>query len=224
MYYLVYQVLNKINNKIYVGVHVTSNVNDGYMGSGKILLRAINKYGIENFEKTILHTFKTAEEMFDKEAEIVNESFVERSDTYNIKRGGYGGWDYVNKQGLNWSYEKNRAISPMRHIPLEQRLQWLAQGRSANKELVRQWKAGEIPDPHPNREAFTFKDRHHTRDTKILMGKTHRERGNGQGAKNSQFGTCWIHNGETNKKIDKDELNHYISQGWTRGRVNVHKK
>lgn len=224
MYYLVYKVLNKINNKIYVGVHITSNINDGYMGSGKLLLRAINKYGIENFEKTILYMCITADEMFNKEAEIVNESFVGRSDTYNIKLGGHGGWDYVNKQGLNWSYEKNRAISPMRHIPLEQRLQWLAQGRDVNKELVRRWKAGEIPDPHPNREGFTFKDRSHTDDTKVLMSKTHTERGNSKGEKNSQYGTCWVHNGLTTKKIDKAELANYITEGWMRGRINVIKK
>jgi hypothetical protein len=224
MHYLVYQIENKVNNKIYVGAHITSDINDGYMGSGKLLSRAIKKYGIENFEKTILYVFESADAMFDKEAEIVNEAFVQRSDTYNIKRGGYGGWDYVNKQGLNFTYEKNRAISPFKDIPLEQRMQWLANATAASIEQIRRWKAGEIPDPHPNREAFTFKDRTHTDDTKVLMSKTHKERGNSKGEKNSQYGTCWVHDGVSTKKIDKCELASYISDGWIRGRINFLKK
>lgn len=39
-----------------------------------------------------------------------------------------------------------------------------------------------------------------------------------QGEKNSQYGTCWITNGEINKKIKKKELVKYISNGWRKGR------
>ena len=39
------------------------------------------------------------------------------------------------------------------------------------------------------------------------------------GEKNSQFGTCWIHNTlKENKKIKKSELSVYVNNGWIKGR------
>jgi hypothetical protein len=100
-YYTIYKILNKIDGKIYIGSHKTKNLEDGYMGSGKYLKRAIEKYGVESFEKTILFIFETSEEMYNKEAEIVNEEFLTTQNTYNLRVGGFGGFDYVNLQGLN---------------------------------------------------------------------------------------------------------------------------
>ena len=81
LYYL-YEIKNNINGKIYVGVHQSTNTDDGYMGSGIAISAAIRKYGIENFTKAILETFLSDAEMYAREKEIVNEEFLNRDDVY----------------------------------------------------------------------------------------------------------------------------------------------
>lgn len=90
MYYLVYKITNKANGKIYIGAHRTDRLDDGYMGSGKAIKSAIEKYGLQSFEREILFEATTAEEMFDHEAKLVTREFVSRDDTYNLQPGGSG--------------------------------------------------------------------------------------------------------------------------------------
>jgi len=99
-HYLVYKTTCLVNGKIYIGKHETDNLDDGYLGSGKLLRRAIEKYGEQNFKREILFECSTKEEMNAKEAEIVNEDFLKRDDVYNIKLGGDGGFDYINTHNL----------------------------------------------------------------------------------------------------------------------------
>lgn len=86
--YYIYKTTNNVNGKYYIGFHKTSNPNDGYMGSGSLLKRAIEKYGIEHFSKEILYAFDTQEEAEAKERELVNREFVDRDDNYNVSIGG----------------------------------------------------------------------------------------------------------------------------------------
>lgn len=104
MNYIVYKTTNKINGKIYVGVHRTNpDIFDGYIGCGinykdmkksrlKGFPAAVRKYGYENFVRETLFIYPDTEEgrkaAFDKEGEIVTEEFIKRADTYNLVRGG----------------------------------------------------------------------------------------------------------------------------------------
>lgn len=101
MFLYLYKIENLLDGKYYIGVHKTSNLDDGYFGSGKRLHKAISKYGIEYFKKNILQFFDNESDMFNAEASIVNEEFVRDRQTYNMKVGGNGGWTYVHDNGLN---------------------------------------------------------------------------------------------------------------------------
>lgn len=100
--YIVYKTTNKINNKIYIGVHRTNVENDGYIGCGLYVSsrifkhyafhKAVKKYGSKNFVRETLFEYPDTEEgkraAYKKEAELVNREFLKRKDVYNTCFGG----------------------------------------------------------------------------------------------------------------------------------------
>jgi len=80
-----------MNGHFYYGVHRLVDKRDDYLGSGKVLLNAISKYGKENFKREIVSTHNTATEAYAVEASIVNNELVKNQECYNIKEGGFGG-------------------------------------------------------------------------------------------------------------------------------------
>ena len=86
--HIVYKTTNLVNNKIYIGIHSTNDINDGYLGSGRKLVREIEKYGEENFSRAILYECSSRDIAAAYESFLVNEKFLERDDTYNIRKGG----------------------------------------------------------------------------------------------------------------------------------------
>ncbi len=109
MYHIVYKITNILNKKVYIGKHSTKNPHDSYMGSGTALKRAIRKYGKANFTKKILHAFSREQDAYDKEAEIVNESFVLSKNTYNLMTGGRAAHTYSQESRLKMS-ESSKGI------------------------------------------------------------------------------------------------------------------
>ena len=88
MLYFVYKTTNLINNKTYIGIHKTNNIDDGYLGSGLHFLKAVKKYGKQNFKREILEFCLSYEELLEKEKSYVTEEWVKNGDNYNLKTGG----------------------------------------------------------------------------------------------------------------------------------------
>jgi group I intron endonuclease len=213
MFYLIYKITNNLDGKIYIGSHRTKNINDGYMGSGKYLNRAYSKYGLDNFTKEILFAFDNAKDMYDKEAEIVNDEFLTESNTYNLKRGGFGGFDYINNIGIN---NKANQCSKAGKAAAAKGGGFKGKTHSVTtRKLIsdRRWGPSNPNHSLPG----TFAGKKHSEHTKQKMSDS--KKGKGVGISNSQFGTMWITNGVDNLKIRKEELNNYLSKNYIKGRT-----
>ena len=220
MFYTIYKITNQLDGKFYIGSHKTKELNDNYMGSGKYLKRAQEKYGIENFKKEILFVFDTAEEMYAKEAEIVNEDFLVTQNTYNLMEGGDGGFSYINSSGQNGTQKGvEKRLELMRdefwfsYWKEKQREGCILHSQSIPKEeFSRRGKKANQTAKEKN-GCFSFENKKHTEKAKQEIGRKNSI--NQQGEKNSQFGSMWITNNEESKKIKKDDP---IPEGWRKGR------
>lgn len=101
----VYITTNLINNKKYIGQH-SGEINDSYLGSGVHLLKAIKKYGKNNFKKEILEKCNSQEELDQAEKRWIKFfDAVNSEEFYNIAEGGKGGNPIL---GLTSEQEKLR--------------------------------------------------------------------------------------------------------------------
>ena len=213
-YYTVYKIINQINGKLYIGSHKTKDLNDNYMGSGKYLNHAIAKHGAENFTKEILFVFETAEEMYAKEAELVTTDFIAESNTYNLKVGGAGGFDFINTKNLNGTH---KGVSKRQYL-LQTDPEWRANWHSAVKSGI----AKISPETRQKMNASAsnklrgrpgmFAGKTHTDEAKKKISENNKLTSAGE--RNSQYGTMWITNGYIRKKIKNDQP---IPEGWQKG-------
>lgn len=79
---------------IYIGKHVTTNIDDEYFGSGTYIKAAQNKHGLQHFKKEILFELQNEDEMNLLERLVVNEEFIKRDDVYNMIVGSYDLTEY----------------------------------------------------------------------------------------------------------------------------------
>jgi len=96
-HYTVYLITNKITGEKYVGQHQTNNLNDGYIGSGRLLKQKIREYGVENFNKQILADFDSFEQMNQAEIDYIGKYKPQ----YNLSLGGESFEGVNSVPGLN---------------------------------------------------------------------------------------------------------------------------
>jgi hypothetical protein len=194
--YILYRITNKVNNKFYIGVHKTKDINDDYYGSGHSIKAAIEKYGKENFKKEVLHIFTNAKKAFKKEKEIVNEHLVKDENCYNIKEGGYGGFEHIRKTGLHKSSKGRKII----HKNNEQTK---VKPEDLEKYLNQGWKLGFKPSSLKKM----------SESGKIKIQSEEQKRKNSETKK----GSTRMLNPITNKMkfVKKEFVNNLLNKGWS---------
>jgi group I intron endonuclease len=132
MSYYIYCITNKINNKTYIGQRKCPKnklpKEDDYMGSGELVIKAIKKYGLSNFSKTILESeIEMKKEVDKREIYWIAEYKKIGKAEYNISVGGTGG---------------NLGEEVVKRIGIKQKICW---SNSEYKERQRKSHLGKSP-------------------------------------------------------------------------------
>ena len=211
---VIYITTNLINGKKYIGID--KNNNPDYIGSGKLLIKAIKKYGKENFKKKILESCNSIDELCEREKYWIKYfNATKNKNFYNIAEGGLYGGNLIS--GYNEiEFEKWR-----------RKLSLAGKGRKKSEEHKRK-----LSENNFNKgRKITDKIRNKIIDT-IKMN------GGREGINNPRFGIImdeelkkkisinkkkkykkriWINKDGKTKWIKAEDLNKYNS--WKRGRV-----
>jgi hypothetical protein len=181
-------------------MHSTSNLEDGYFGSGKVLKRSLNKYGKVNHTIEILEWLPDRSSLKLREKEIVNESLLRDEMCMNLQLGGGGGFcnDEHRKKALKSS--RKSYINRLKN----------------DKDFFKKISDSKISNNLGNQYAIgnkSFSGKFHSEETKRKIGESNSSKQ--KGFNNSQYGTCWITNEIESKKINKGDT---IPEGWRLGR------
>jgi hypothetical protein len=163
-HHTVYKTTSLTTGEYYVGVHLTENPNDTYLGSGYRIVKAVKDQGRENFKKEILFDFSTTGESLTKEIELIDPCLDDPL-CLNISRGGqsppFGAGLGVKKAPRTAEHRRNLAlaISGVKHS---------AERRKKNSEVHQGVK---LPRDRVEKSAVW----HRTHPYKIVV--PHKERG-----------------------------------------------
>lgn len=203
-YHYIYKTTCQITGKFYVGMHSTDDLDDGYLGSGKVLRYSITKHGRENHKKEIIEMCPSREALKLREREIVNEQLLADPLNINLKYGGEGGGKFKNVEHQRKCTEAAANFWKTNKPSAEH----IAKGVCTRKE--RGIKA------FVNSTRFSGKK--HAVET-IMKMRARQKLVDRTGQNNPMFGKrfAWINKNSETKRIPLEQLDAYLVDGWIRG-------
>ena len=214
-YHYIYKTTCKVTGKFYVGMHSTDDLDDGYLGSGKILGYSRKKYGDENHIREILEMLPSREALKAREKEVVNETLLSDPLNINLKYGGDGGWDHIIESRANLTSMKFQQYKLSGRLAQNARV--ASRNRTKHSYSVSSKKAWESNRGLMTQAALVGINKMNSIEANEKRKQTFANRQHSVGEANSQFGTCWVTNG-TPIKIKKEQLDEYLLRGYRRGR------
>lgn len=127
----------------YLGQHTTSNLDDGYKGSGKKLKEYYKLYP-NDYTFTIIEFYSNKTELDIAEQTLLSDLWKTDSYCLNCMSGGSGGWSIVNKRGVLSEEHKQKISKAQRGKKLtEDHKKKLSEARKGKKP----WNTGKNIGP-----------------------------------------------------------------------------
>jgi hypothetical protein len=208
-YHYIYKITCNITGRYYIGMHSTSNLEDGYFGSGKRLKYSILKHGKENHSKKILEFLENRILLKNREFQLVNFDLLKDIMCMNLQPGGGGGFcneEHARKFYLAGAIATNKIRTERlrNKISTDTTFKEKMYLNIANSHLLN------------NGSKNGWLGKVHTVDSKLAIGKVNSIKQSGN--RNSQYNKCWIMKGTENKLIHKSDLSGYLEDDWKLGR------
>ena len=211
MYGYIYMTTNLINNKKYIGKHKSNKFDENYKGSGVALWRAIKKYGPDNFHTEIVDRCYSEEDINNKEKYWINKfNAIESREFYNMKDGGKGGFPphagtkhplYGRRGKDSPNYGKKHKGHGRTPSISESKIgrHWYNDGKMNyfiyDNEVTENLSKGMLP-------------KNYYRSDKLRKNQSEKI-----------SGRICINNSIVERRVNPDELNKYLSNGYVRGRL-----
>jgi hypothetical protein len=182
-YHFIYKTTNLLSGRYYIGMHSTDNLEDGYLGSGTYLRRAIKKYGKLNFNREIVEFCKTRVELKSREIQIVNLQEIANENCMNLKVGGVAG--------------DGPQIGYCHSLETKQKMSDAAMGKKKSPDHCKNMSSARIGTTHSESTLKKMSESHKniTTETRDKMSKSQ------LGVKNNFFGKT--HTNEVRELIKK---------------------
>jgi hypothetical protein len=179
-YHYIYKTTNTLSGRYYIGMHSTDDLNDGYLGSGTLLRRSINKHGKENHSIEILEYLNSREELAAREREIVSLQEIAKKECMNLKVGGDGG--FTLEQARNGGKLSGaRHAEKMKNDPEFKKRISEGVGRASKERFLQD----RVNYPLVKHRA-DWTGRNHSQESIAKMQEV--KKGHGKGSENSQYG------------------------------------
>lgn len=210
----IYKTTCNVTGRWYIGMHSTSNLDDGYMGSGLRLRRSIRKYGVDNHTKEILEFFETRELLIEAEKKAITPDMLTDENCMNLKKGGSGG--FSSEEAKKGRVKTNQILSEKYGLNFNSVLRKIFHKNMSDDEKIVHIAKIKKGQKESGYDFGTFRGKSHSEDSKQKISES--RKGIGSGSTNSQYGTCWITKDGLNKKIKKEDLDSFLLDGWIQGR------
>lgn len=236
-YHYIYKI-TRFDGKYYIGLHSTDDLEDGYFGSGSYLSRSVKKHGKDKHTKEIVEFLTDRTTLRAREKELVNEVCIADLKCMNLLVGGGDGYSGTHR---DVSLAKiSRGVKALWQDPNYREKVSSASAKRWESKTYREKMCHKISKGLQETEGLSalhkakWQDQNY-RETMIEALKTthsnnslrwqdpsYKEKMSLQlSAHNKKrwADPVWIRNNEGLKKIERSDLEEYLSKGYTKGRA-----
>lgn len=215
MYYYIYKITctaGSFKDHYYIGQHKTDNIDDGYKGSGVKINKYYKKYP-NDYIKEILCWCSDEDDMNNKEDLYVGNLYETDPMCLNLCAGGkHNKLSEETKQKISKSHKGKKISDNQKHKiseTLKGSIPWM-KGKHHTKESKQKMSEAKIGYV-PWNKGKKLDDYH-----RQIISKTHY---NAKGKNNPAYGRKWMNNGTTEKYVKSEEVNNYLNNGYSFGKL-----